>query len=139
MWTPQTSALLASSDGKNIPLDEPVFCTFGPAKDQRTDLKRFMPNRMVTSQGIPVLMESLAGNTADVKSIVEGMKKFEENLREEISADSEARKKVYAALTRLPAQLERYSFFETTSERQRQTEIASCQIGLHADKSIGDN
>ncbi len=80
-------------EGKRIPQDEPVFCTFGPAKDQRTDLKRFVLNMMVTSQGIPVLMESLAGNSADVKSLVAGMKKFEENLRCQIAADEAARSK----------------------------------------------
>ena len=86
-------SLSGNYDGKKTPEEEPVFCTFGPAKDQRTDLKRFVLNMMVTSQGIPVLMESLAGNASDVKSIAAGMKKFEESLRQEIAKESDKQQK----------------------------------------------
>jgi transposase len=60
-----------------------IKITFGHAKDNRMDLKRFVLGMVVNQSGIPLFMQTFSGNKSDKKSLPEMIKR----LRESISLD----------------------------------------------------
>jgi transposase len=60
-----------------------IKITFGHAKDNRMDLKRFVLGMVVNQHGVPLFMQSFSGNKSDKKSLPEMIQK----LRESISLD----------------------------------------------------
>jgi transposase len=60
-----------------------IEITFGHAKDNRMDLKRFVLGMVVNQHGVPLFMQSFSGNKSDKKSLPEMIQK----LRESISLD----------------------------------------------------
>ena len=60
-----------------------IKITFGHAKDNRMDLKRFVLGMVVNQHGIPLFMQSFSGNKSDKKSLPEMIQR----LRESISLD----------------------------------------------------
>ncbi len=60
-----------------------IKITFGHAKDNRTDLKRFVLGMVVNQSGIPLFADAYSGNKSDKKSLIEMIQK----LRKSISVD----------------------------------------------------
>jgi transposase len=60
-----------------------IEITFGHAKDNRMDLKRFVLGMVVNQHGVPLFMQSFSGNKSDKKSLPEMIQK----LRESVSLD----------------------------------------------------
>ena len=60
-----------------------IKITFGHAKDNRMDLKRFVLGMVVNQHGVPLFMQSFSGNKSDKKSLPEMIQR----LREAISLD----------------------------------------------------
>jgi len=60
-----------------------IKITFGHAKDNRMDLKRFGLGMIVNQHGVPLFMQSFSGNKSDKKSLPEMVQK----LRKSISLD----------------------------------------------------
>lgn len=60
-----------------------IEITFGHAKDNRMDLKRFVLGMVVNQSGIPLYAQAFSGNKSDKKSLIEMIQR----LRESISVD----------------------------------------------------
>jgi transposase len=63
-----------------------IEITFGHAKDNRVDLKRFVLGMIVNQSGIPLFMQPFSGNKSDKKSLIEMIHR----LRNSISLDDSA-------------------------------------------------
>ena len=57
-----------------------VFITYGHSKDGRRDLKQFILGMATDQCGIPLFLETFAGNESDKKSILEIMQHLTDNL-----------------------------------------------------------
>jgi len=57
-----------------------IKITFGHAKDNRMDLKRFVLGMIVNQHGVPLFMQSFSGNKSDKKSLPEMIQKLRKSL-----------------------------------------------------------
>ena len=57
-----------------------IEITYGHAKDGRDDLKRFGLGMITNQYGIPLFAKAYSGNASDKETIIEAMKKLQENI-----------------------------------------------------------
>lgn len=64
----------------NLDGSSAIEITYGHAKDGRDDLKRFGLGIITNQYGIPLLAKAYSGNASDKETIIEAMKKLQENI-----------------------------------------------------------
>ena len=67
-------------DYKHIDGSSDIEITYGHAKDGRDDLKRFGLGIITNQYGIPLFSKAYSGNASDKETIIEAMKKLQENI-----------------------------------------------------------
>jgi transposase len=67
-------------DYKHIDGSSDIEITYGHAKDGRDDLKRFGLGIITNQYGIPLFAKAYSGNASDKETIIEAMKKLQENI-----------------------------------------------------------
>lgn len=67
-------------DYKYIDGSSSIEITYGHAKDGRDDLKRFGLGMITNQYGIPLFAKAYSGNASDKETIIEAMKKLQENI-----------------------------------------------------------
>ena len=64
----------------NIDGSSAIEITYGHAKDGRDDLKRFGLGMITNQYGIPLFTKAYSGNASDKETIIEAMKRLQENI-----------------------------------------------------------
>jgi transposase len=67
-------------DYKHIDGSSAIEITYGHAKDGRDDLQRFGLGIITNQYGIPLFAKAYSGNASDKETIIEAMKKLQENI-----------------------------------------------------------
>ena len=67
-------------DYKHIDGSSAIEITYGHAKDGRDDLQRFGLGIITNQYGIPLFAKAYSGNSSDKETIIEAMKKLQENI-----------------------------------------------------------
>jgi transposase len=67
-------------DYKHIDGSSSIEITYGHAKDGRDDLQRFGLGIITNQYGIPLFAKAYSGNASDKETIIEAMKKLQENI-----------------------------------------------------------
>jgi transposase len=67
-------------DYKHIDGNSAIEITYGHAKDGRDDLQRFGLGIITNQYGIPLFAKAYSGNASDKETIIEAMKKLQENI-----------------------------------------------------------
>ncbi len=67
-------------DYKHIDGSSAIEITYGHAKDGRDDLQRFGLGTITNQYGIPLFAKAYSGNSSDKETIIEAMKKLQENI-----------------------------------------------------------
>ena len=67
-------------DYKHIDGSSAIEITYGHAKDGRDDLQRFGLGTITNQYGIPLFAKAYSGNSSDKETIIEAMKRLQENI-----------------------------------------------------------
>ena len=75
-----TTNFSVHGDYKHIDGSSAIEITYGHAKDGRDDLQRFGLGMITNQYGIPLFAKAYSGNASDKETIIEAMKKLQENI-----------------------------------------------------------
>jgi transposase len=75
-----TTNLSVHGDYQHVDGSSAIEITYGHAKDGRDDLQRFGLGTITNQYGIPLFSKAYSGNASDKETIIEAMKKLQENI-----------------------------------------------------------
>jgi transposase len=75
-----TTNLSVYGDYQHIDGSSAIEITYGHAKDGRDDLQRFGLGTITNQYGIPLFAKAYSGNASDKETIIEAMKRLQENI-----------------------------------------------------------